>query len=128
MVDNSSIKISKDENLTLLLDSFHRDRLKCRRGIPSWNLSLGLQLTKVHLKPLRKASLKHLTFKTIFLLALASGIRRSEIHAWVSGNIHHQENWSQVSLRPVFCLRTNWLMRVQTASHSGHPSTGSPSG
>ena len=46
---NSSINVSKDENLTRLLDSFHRDRPKGRRGIPSWNLSLVLhQLTKVN--------------------------------------------------------------------------------
>ena len=44
---NSPFNISKDENLTRLLDSFHRDRPKGRRGIPSWNLSLVLhQLTK----------------------------------------------------------------------------------
>ena len=44
---NSTINVSKDENLTRLLDSFHRDRPKGRRGIPSWNLSLVLhQLTK----------------------------------------------------------------------------------
>ena len=44
---NSTINISKDENLTRLLDSSHRDRPKGRRGIPSWNLSLVLhQLTK----------------------------------------------------------------------------------
>ena len=39
---NSSLNISKDENLTRLLDSFHRDRPKGRRSIPSWNLSLVL--------------------------------------------------------------------------------------
>ena len=32
---NSTINVSKDENLTRLLDSFHRDRPKGRRGIPS---------------------------------------------------------------------------------------------
>ena len=32
---NSPINVSKDENLTRLLDSFHRDRRKGRRGIPS---------------------------------------------------------------------------------------------
>ena len=36
----SSIHISKDENLTRLLASFHRGRPKGRRGIFSWNLSL----------------------------------------------------------------------------------------
>ena len=98
---NSSINISKDENLTRLLDSFHRDRPKGRRGIPSWNLSLVLhQLTKAPFEPLKEASLKHLTFKTVFLLALGSGKRRSEIHAWQNKNIRHQSEWSKVSLYP----------------------------
>ena len=79
---NSTINVSKDENLTCLLDSFHRDRPKGRRGIPSWDLSLVLhQLTKTPFEPLKEASLKHLTFKTVFLLALGSCKRRSEIHA-----------------------------------------------
>ena len=98
---NSTINVSKDENLTRLLDSFHRDRPKGRRGIPSWNLSLVLhQLTKAPFEPLKEASLKHLTFKTVFLLALGSGKRRSEIHAWVHKNIRHQSDWSKVSLYP----------------------------
>ena len=95
------INISRDENLTRLLDSFHRDRPKGRRGIPSWNLSLVLhQLTKAPFEPLKEASLKHLTFKTVFLLALGSGKRRSEIHAWLHKNIRHQADWSKVSLYP----------------------------
>ena len=98
---NSTLNISKDENLTRLLDSFHRDRPKGRRGIPSWNLSLVLhQLTKAPFEPIKEASLKHLTFKTVFLLALGSGKRRSEIHAWQSKNIRHQSDWSKVSLYP----------------------------
>ena len=98
---NSSTNISKDESLTRLLDSFHRDRPKGRRGIPSWNLSLVLhQLTKAPFEPLKEASLKHLTFKTVFLLALGSGKRRSEIHAWQNKNIRHQSDWSRVSLYP----------------------------
>ena len=98
---NSAINVSKDENLTRLLDSFNRDRPKGRRGIPSWNLSLVLhQLTKAPFEPLKEASLKHLTFKTVFLLALSSGKRRSEIHAWLHKNIRHQSDWSKVSLYP----------------------------
>ena len=101
MVGNEKLNISKDENLTRLLDSFHRDKPKGKRGIPSWNLSLVLhQLTKAPFEPMRQASLKHLTFKTVFLLPLGSGKRRSEIHAWLYKNIRHQENWSQVSLYP----------------------------
>ena len=98
---NTTVNISKDDNLTHLLESFHRDRPKGRRGIPSWNLSLVLhQLTKAPFEPLREASLKHLTFKTAFLLALGSGKRRSEIHAWQHKNIRHQTDWSKVSLYP----------------------------
>ena len=83
------------------LDSFHRDRPKGRRGIPSWNLSLVLhQLTKAPFEPIKETSLKCLTFKTVFLLALGSGKRRSEIHAWQHRNIRHQFDWSKVSLYP----------------------------
>ena len=50
---NTTVNISKDDNLTRLLESFHRDRPKGRRGIPSWNLSLVLhQLTKAPFEPL----------------------------------------------------------------------------
>ena len=43
--------------------------------------------------------MKHLTFKTVFLLALGSG-KRSEIHARQQKNIRHQSDWSKVSLYP----------------------------
>ena len=96
---NSSVNVSKDENVTRLLDSFHRDRPKGRRGIAFWNLSLVLhQRTKAPFEPLKDASLKHLTFKSVFLLALGSGKHRSEIHAWLHKNIRHQSDWSKVSL------------------------------
>ena len=96
---NSSLNVSKDEILTRLLASFYRDRPKGRRGIPSLNPFLVLhQLTKPPFEPLRKASLKHLTFKTVFLLALGSGKHRSEIHTWLNKNIRHQADWSKVSL------------------------------
>ena len=98
---NSTINVSKDENLTRLLDSFHRDRPKGRKGIPSWNLSLVLhQLTKTPFEPLKEASLRYLTFKTVSLLALGSGKRRREIHVWLHKNIRHQSDWSKVSLYP----------------------------
>ena len=66
---------------------------------PVWLLVLH-QLTKAPFEPLKEASLKHLTFKTVFLMALGSGKRRSEIHAWLHKNIRHQSYWSKVSLYP----------------------------
>ena len=112
---NSPINVSKDENLICLLDSLHRNRPKGRRGIPSWNLSLVLhQLTKAPFEPFKEASLKHLTFMTVFLLALGSGRGRSEIHGYI-----RTSDTSQTGLRclctphPVFYPRTSWLRRDQ---------------
>ena len=56
--------------------------------------------TEAAVEPLKEASLKHLTFKNVFLLALGSGKRRSEIHAWLHKNIRHQSDWSNLSLYP----------------------------
>ena len=57
-------KHNENENLNRLMDSFHRDRPKGRRGVPAWNLSLVLhQLTKAPFEPLKKASLNTLRLK-----------------------------------------------------------------
>ena len=118
MVGNHKLNISRDENLIRLLDSFYRDKPKGKQVVPSWNLSLILrQLTNAPCEPMRKTFLKHLTFKTVFLLALSSGKRRSKVHAWLYRNIRHQENWSQVSLYPSpSFLSKNQLARDDPAS------------
>ena len=75
--------VSQSLDLNCLIASFHRDRPSANRSIPNWDLSLVLlALTRPPFEPLAKADLKILTFKTVFLLALASGKRPSEIHAW----------------------------------------------
>ena len=80
---NSPISVSKDENITRHLDTFHRGRPKGRRSVPHLEPSLLLhQLTEAPFEPIKEASLKHLTFNTVFLLALGSGKCRSEINAW----------------------------------------------
>ena len=91
---NSPINVSKDRNFTGLKDCFHSNRSKCHRGIPSWYFFLVLQQpTKAPCKPLKEASLKHLTFKTVFLLAFHSGNNRRSPD-------RHQTDWSKVSLYP----------------------------
>ena len=42
----------------------------------------------------------HLTLKTVFLLALASGKRRSEIHAWIANKVSNLGQWEKVALFP----------------------------
>ena len=91
IIETDSLNMSEHENLNRILDSFHWDRCNGHRGIPSFILSRILhQLTKPPFEPLRKASLKHLTFKAVFLLALGSGKQRTGIHAWLYRNIRHQ--------------------------------------
>ena len=80
--------ISPSSDLNRLLSSFHRDCPKSSRNLPKWNLSLVLnELTKAPFERMKDTDLKHLTLKTAFLLALASGKRCSEIHAWVANKV-----------------------------------------
>ena len=88
--------IAHNEDLHRLLTSFHRDRPKSSR-----NLSVVLnELTKAPFEPMKDTDLKHLTLKTAFLLALASGKRRSEIHAWVANKVSNLGQWKKVALFP----------------------------
>ena len=83
------------------LSSFHRDRPKSSRNLPKWKLSVVLnELTKAPFEPMKDTDLKHLTLKTAFLLALASGKRRSEIHAWVANKVSNLGQWEKVALFP----------------------------
>ncbi|XP_040179758.1 uncharacterized protein LOC120913681 [Rana temporaria] len=60
-------------------------------SFPKWDLSLVLQvLTGLPFEPLDKCSLKDLTFKTVFLVAVTTARRVSELEA--------------LSIRPPFCV------------------------
>ena len=68
-LESSPINVSKDENFTHLLDSFHRDRPKGRRRIPSWNLSLVLhQLTKAPFEPFKRGLFEAFDLQNCFPL------------------------------------------------------------
>ena len=55
-------------------------QLKLTPVLPQWDLGIVLEaLSKPPYEPLRDASLQHLTLKTVFLLAMASGGRSSEL-------------------------------------------------
>ena len=49
--------------------------------LPQWDLGIVLEVPSKPYEPLRGASFKHLTLKTVFLLAMASAGRRSELQA-----------------------------------------------
>ena len=67
-------------------------------------------------KALFETSLKNLTSKTVFLLALGLGKNRSEIHAWQNKNIRPQSYWPKVCLYPSssFLSRNQLAKRVHT--------------
>ena len=72
----------QDEFLSLLIRNFHLERPRIKLLVPQWNLSLVLHcLKKEPFEPASQVALKYLSYKCCFLLALASGRRRSEIHA-----------------------------------------------
>ena len=80
---SGSPSIGSDSVLSELIRSFELAKPVGRSLAPKWNLSVVLlALTRAPFEPLGQASLKHLTFKTVFLLALASAKRRSELHAF----------------------------------------------
>ena len=65
--------------------------------LPQWDLCIVLEsLSKPPYEPLLKASLKPLNLKTVFLLAMASAGRRSELQALVFDS--SKAKWADVSL------------------------------
>ena len=105
-------QISQSSDLHRLLSSFHRDRPKSSRNLPKWNLSVVInELTKAPFEPIKDTDLKHLSFKTAFLLALASGKRRGEINAWVANKVSNLGQWEKIALFP----SSNFVAKNQLA-------------
>jgi len=89
----SSLEIGTNDHLKNLIKSFYRDRPRNLRVLPHWDLSVVLHaLSKAPYEPMHEASLKWLTYKTIFLVALASGKRRSEIHALLYDKVKYSKS------------------------------------
>ena len=77
---NSSV--SNNTILSKLIKGIFHSNPYSKKLLPSWDLPLVLNaLTKPPFEPLRAIDLKFLTWKTVFLVALASAARVSEIHA-----------------------------------------------
>ena len=65
-----------------MIASMELQRPRITPVLPQWDLGVVLEaLSKSPYEPLQEASFKHFTLKTVFLLAMASAGRRSELHA-----------------------------------------------
>ena len=94
--------IGSDPIISELIRSFEFQRPVQRSLFPKWDLACVLNsLCKEPYEPLNKASMLHLTQKTVFLLTLATAGRISEIHAFSVDSEHLRFNVSDgsVSLR-----------------------------
>jgi hypothetical protein len=106
---------SLDPILKALMKSFWLASPRKSRISPDWDLAFVLDgLRRPPFEPLGTVEYKWLTFKTVFLVA--TGNRRSEIHAFLHDNLTHPErhgNWSSASIQidPLF------LAKNQTASN-----------
>jgi len=105
--------INDDGTIRLLLEGMFNERPPTRVVIPSWDLNTVLERIKEPpFEPLNAVTLKYLTLKTVFLVALASAARCSEIHALsASATVI---NRAGVSL----CFRPDFLAKNENSRHS----------
>ena len=74
--------IGHDSVLSQLIRAMFQLKPLTRVIMPQWDLALVLaSLRRPPFEPLEAISLKFLSYKTVFLLAIASGCRCSELHA-----------------------------------------------
>ena len=87
-----------------------------RTLIPTWDVNIVLNfLRKSPFEPLQMASLQSLTLKTVFLVALASARRCSELQALGRSSPHIQFNSKGVSL----CTVLGFLPKTANPKHIG---------
>ena len=111
------VDYGKDQQLSALILSFFREQPNSVRSFPSWDLSLVLKvLLKPPFEPLQLAELKYVTWKTIFLVLLASGSRRGEIHSLDHSKVRPSLNWSAVTLEPHASFVSKTQIRTSGAS------------
>ena len=94
--------IAQDVFINSLFSNFYLERPISRGSeYPKWDLTVVLDLlTKAPFEPLKEASFNDLTKKTVFLLLLASGSRRNEIHALDVDRITFFNDDQYVTLKP----------------------------
>ena len=94
--------LKNTDEITDLIQSLGRDRPDSGPRCPSWNLEFVLwSLTEAPFEPIGTATLQYVSWKALFLLLLASGARRAEVHAIDYKTVEYDKNWTRVVLHPV---------------------------
>ena len=92
--------LAANEVISRMLSSFENTYLprevkplKC-----NWSLVLG-SLTRLPYKPIKLSSVKHLTWKTCFLLTLTSAKKVTKLHG-LSSCVWHSQGWKSCTYPP----------------------------
>ena len=92
----------------MLIKAFEKSCPRKDPKTPEWDLTVVLRsLSSPPYEPLKLASNRDVTLKTVFLLALASAKRVSELHG-LSAKVKHSRGWASVTLEfvPEFVAKT----------------------
>ena len=101
-------KVSSSPYLTKLLRAFFLKRPPVKKLVPAWSLPRVLEaLAKPPYEPMAKSSLHDLTVKTVFLMAIASGQRRSALHALclTPGHVRWERHGVRLVPRPTYIAK-----------------------
>ena len=98
---SQGVDVGKDERLSALILSFHREQPRQVRSYPAWDLGLVMKvLLQAPFEPMQMADIKFVTWKTAFLVLLATGSRRGEVHAFDYSKVRPGRRWTNIILEP----------------------------
>ena len=101
---HTKLKLEENVHLTEQIKGYKIERPRNKKSEPEWDISFVLwSLAHEPFEPIddpKKVSMKLLTWKTAFLLLLASGARRGELHAVREETVRVAENGRFAILSP----------------------------
>ncbi|CAG2193950.1 unnamed protein product [Mytilus edulis] len=118
LIHSSKDRISINKDLRNLIKGLYNINPPIRQLAPNWDLPyVLLMLTKTPFEPLEEAELKYFTLKTVFLLALASAARVSELHSFTIKDKHFRKEQRGIRLLP----NMQFLAKTQTLNKPWEP-------
>ena len=109
----SGYDLSKCTVLLDMIRSFKLERPRVVKTVVQWDLSIVLKFLASERFRDGKVSNKDLTTKSVFLVALAAGKRRGEIHALERSSVMFAPNMDGVTLKP----HPGFLSKTHIVSH-----------
>ena len=95
------LNIGQDPTLSQLIKAMYQLKPRKLHSIPNWDLALVLSaLREAPFEPIYMTDIKFATLKTVFLVAIATGCRRSELHALARSSLVSLPNGEGIVLYP----------------------------